>query len=371
MSRYWKLAACALVPVVLGCGAYLIRAGGVSSPESNRPAYVGPTLIDVGTVEGGTTVAARFDISNSGTADLYIADVRTDCGCLGVFRVSEDGAVAGPFGGGRVAAGEVVKLEIRFAVRVTGGISARQTVQFQTNDPEHPSASITCVAMSGGKVASWPAAVEFGNVPCESSHSRVVELRNDARLGGAQVLSVSSDHPALVTAVYETPGEVSRMPSSEFAPFGELTGFLVIRLNAPKVRAVVSAVVTATLADASGRQYTLSVPVRAQAVPRYAFYPGEVTLPRRALEGTANSVQVICRNSLGHEMKLSLVRSPDWLTVDLKSGEDRAAIRVIEVTVRELVPRGQPRRTGTVLFEASDSNSRERIELPVVVEPSD
>ena len=86
--------------------------------------------------------------------------------------------------------------------------------------------------------------------------------------------------------------------------------------------------------------------------------------------GSKNSVRVVCRNSLGSGVKLTLVSSPDWVAVDLMTAEEGTGFQLVEVTARQLVPKGEPRKTGTVVFEASNADSTERIALPVVVEPS-
>ena len=134
--------------------------------------------------------------------------------------------------------------------------------------------------MSGGAVAGWPATVEFGILPCGRSQSRVVEIRNAARPGGAQVVSVSTDWPGMVAAEFQKPEAAGRRPAAEFEAFGQLSGFVLVHLTAPKAQEVVNAVVTVNLADREGRPLPLTIPVRAHVVPRFTFAPGEVALPR-------------------------------------------------------------------------------------------
>src|SRR5262249_27681057 len=157
------------VPIFLGVASYFVVKGqwlrarpSVSSPD---PMIDYPAKVDLGECEMGDQVVGRFTIANRGGGELIVDQIRTNCSCSGMEQ-EKDGRFF-RIDSLRLNAGEQADLVMRVAVRgVPVGTEMLNIVEFQTNDPTHPTGRMEVVVRRvWGGVSTNPPSVIFGAAP--------------------------------------------------------------------------------------------------------------------------------------------------------------------------------------------------------------
>ncbi len=138
-----------------------------------------PREINLGQRELGDEVIAHLTISNLGTAELVIEQVRTNCSCTGLERyiAGELHAVESL----RVQPGESAEVSVRVAVRGRAGFPLTNIVEFQTNDPRRPDVRISLVVprVTAG-VTTFPSSVVFGTIRVGCIARHLVDIRDES-----------------------------------------------------------------------------------------------------------------------------------------------------------------------------------------------
>ena len=137
---------------------------------------------DLGTIKQGVAVSADVAFRNDGTGPLCLARVTTGCGCLKASLVGDKRRFEPGEGG-----------LIRLAADTTGrvGLLYKQ-VTITCNDPQTPLKSFAVsMDVSGGLIAE-PRYLQFGNVPPNTSSSRVMHLRTEKKDGVWKITSIHS-----------------------------------------------------------------------------------------------------------------------------------------------------------------------------------
>ncbi|HEY3876281.1 MAG TPA: DUF1573 domain-containing protein [Candidatus Kapabacteria bacterium] len=155
--------------------------------------------VDLGPVETGQTATARFPVFNRSHMPVKIRQVRTECGCLGVFLLRNDGSHSGIVGT-QIQAESEITVEVRFLVRGETGESIRQNFYLITDSAQQPEVQVTCKATPSGRVAAIPNSITVGSMLPKGIIRREIEIRDDRRLGGFPIDRIVSSNPQCVLA---------------------------------------------------------------------------------------------------------------------------------------------------------------------------
>jgi Protein of unknown function (DUF1573) len=193
-----------------------------AAPGTGPVIEVKPASQDGGTVEEGTAVHYRFEITNRGPADLEIAQVKPSCGCT----VPHWDKLIKPNGEG------VIEAEVH-TERFRGPIQKHLTVF--SNDPDHPQIELTLTAKVTPLVQVDPGVVSLLSI----DDKPVMQEFTLQRTGGQpmQVLQVIATQPYLKTELTALPGPgryklaVTATPD---APMGRTPTPVVVRTDLTK-----------------------------------------------------------------------------------------------------------------------------------------
>jgi hypothetical protein len=117
--------------------------------------FVANPVFDAGIVFDETNVITHsFVVKNTGTADLLIKDIKTDCSCTTVGNVED-----------KLAPGESSPVKINFHLRGHFGKMADRKTVIVTNDPENPTTVVTILAVRRREFTLSPPSALLGIVP--------------------------------------------------------------------------------------------------------------------------------------------------------------------------------------------------------------
>jgi hypothetical protein len=117
--------------------------------------FVADPVFDAGIVFDETNVIAHsFVVKNTGTADLLIEDIKTDCSCTTVGNVKK-----------KLVPGESSPVTINFHLRGHFGKMADRKTVIVTNDPDNPTTLVTILAVRRREFTLSPPSALLGIVP--------------------------------------------------------------------------------------------------------------------------------------------------------------------------------------------------------------
>lgn len=143
------------VLVLINTSSCRYKRGQEASGGGEPRIFVANPVFDAGIVFDETNVITHsFVVKNTGTADLLIKDIKTDCSCTTVGNVKE-----------KLAPGESSPVTINFHLRGHFGKMADRKTAILTNDPENPTTVVTILAVRRREFTLSPPSALLGIVP--------------------------------------------------------------------------------------------------------------------------------------------------------------------------------------------------------------
>jgi hypothetical protein len=160
---------------------------------AKRPVLDYVRTLDLGERDFGEIAVGRFEIKNSGRAELLLDQLQTTCSCAGVEREVEGKLVR--VDSVHLLPGDHAELVARMAVGARPGHGQAVQVFFHTNDPAQPLGTITLIVPRvKGPVYAEPCAVLFGTLPVGGRVGQVINLYDNG-VPGRRIDTVRSKHP--------------------------------------------------------------------------------------------------------------------------------------------------------------------------------
>lgn len=207
-------------------GVAAMSVGALSYAWRTRPRpriQLDTTAHDFGELAPGDVVEHTFLVKNSGSADLFIENVRSTCGCSQA-RLTKS----------QLSPNEVASLTVRLTVR-EDALNPTADVFLYTNDPSAPKTTVSVEARASPDFELSPPSIDFGTLQRGRSGDTV---RHSTVLSGSpESLSVavhdiytpSPVHASLDRSGTERPRVVVSVAHD--APCGPITATLVCRFK--------------------------------------------------------------------------------------------------------------------------------------------
>jgi hypothetical protein len=351
-----------LLPFLFGFGGYYYSAGIRGWPFANwlknRPIIEYPSMLDLGSGERGKLVIRHFTIKNRGTSELIVNDIRTSCSCSGIERPSDDEYVR--VDSIRLTPGESIDLRVRLALTGASiGTAMRSAIEFQTNDPNHPTGHMTLVVsnVSGG-VYTTPRSVFFGTLPRGAKCRHVIDVR-DHSIHPRTIARVSTTDRRVSAQIIPLPkvAESKRALESD----GKLIGQVEIRVDTSSAGDIF-AKLAIQLENESRPEEPVSI--TGKVVDSFQISPSVLFLPRLTSKGQVYTAKVVCRSTKGKDLSVRREAIPRGITAEV-GPQDQVGSRLIQIMVdpKVVLPQsGQPLR---VLLRAAAGEEETLLELLV------
>jgi hypothetical protein len=277
-----------------------------ANPTSSANHRLGiPSLIDLGSIDDGTLIPVRIDVTNPGQSTVTLTDFKASCSCMSVYQESSSSPKVAIE---KLTVSPLAHTTILIDVRVGGDAGSRQasTVSFRdaaANDVYSVAITYTPVA----SLYSIPKSVSFGGVAVGERATQRVEIRSRSRVENG---AVRVDGPGLKSVATTLVGATSRQTEEFDAdnPGQHLVGYLDVTLN-PAMRA---SNVRETVSIVTDGLTTLEIPVAAEIVGEYTLLPNHIVLPRQSSAGTLYSARLACRSqsASGFTVELAPTKAP-------------------------------------------------------------
>src|SRR5262249_35066230 len=128
----------------------------------NTPILDVTRFIDLGSKDVGTDIEARFQIGNSGRVPLEVRDIKTNCGCRGLYLAGDSGRqemralTVQPF--------DSVELRMPFVVQGAPNTPRDLAVRFSTNDPANPDVELVIRVVPSSSCFAEPPSLNLANL---------------------------------------------------------------------------------------------------------------------------------------------------------------------------------------------------------------
>jgi hypothetical protein len=293
-------------------------------PGRNDPPVLDcPEIIDLGEQEWGQLATARFIITNRGGEELQIDHIQSSCSCAGLEREERDGFTR--LTELRLGPGQEAHLALRVSVGGNAGGPARISLQFRTNDPARPLASVEVVIPLVTGVTTLPRVLAFGNVPTGATAHQVFEILNLSRKERA-VERVVSNNPDRFSARLLPPGVDGDGGASSGTE--SLIGRIEVRLET-ETPGPVDGAVEIYFSGSEGR--TVSVPVMGHVAADVEVTPSTLLLPRVSGGGTLAYGDCLCRSTKGEPLRITLDSAPEGITIQVSDVEGDPTAQMVRI----------------------------------------
>jgi hypothetical protein len=320
-----------------------------------------PRLLDLGSQERGTVAQVSFMVANEGTSELLLDGFASSCSCQVIEQQEQDKVLR--VERLRIAPRGKAELIVRVGVQGVPGSEFRNTISFQSNDPDWPDVVIPVVVRKvEGGIWATPSIAEFGRVIVGHEASMVVELRDDAPAprGVRRVTVTGGDKnfqarffPA--AAKNNEPGDRAylgkievRLRGREAGPLsGDLEIFLSDEQRPPdRVRLV------------------------AEVVPLVEAVPPKIILPRTSTKGPLFSAECLCQTNDGTPLKLALTKGSADLSVSMSAIAGKPDRKLIHINCKQ-VASGPTPQVYNLHFQAHAGDAPCLVDIPIQVERLD
>ncbi len=290
---------------LLGAGLWALPLPAQETAAAPK-AVVAETIKDLGVIPKGDKATAVFTISNEGTADLEIHEVRAACGCT---VASFDG---------RIAAGKTGKVTAVIDTTNLYGANSKSLTVF-TNDPTNPTIVLTIKSDVKPYLAASPGYARFNTVRYEKEGTITQNLwaedGNDFK-----VIKVEAPYSFMRAAFREAKDDenIDRGKGRQWlvdltldsdAPVGALTKHLVITTDHP-------------------RQKTVKIPVSGFVRPVLAVTPPQVNF-RSVDEDETKRTHLLIKNFATEAIQVTSATSDlDNLVVTIDTLEEGRKYRL-------------------------------------------
>ncbi len=291
-----------------------------------------PASLDLGHQEAGARVATSFKIRNDGRKSLALDHFETSCGCLSV-GVKEKDSIA-PVTDLTVEPGEERELVAKIAIRGAPGTKLRETLTFQTNDPEHSSHRLELLASVHGSLIVVPDLVSLGRIMIGERVHRQIELRDGGRRQGLAVSEVRSSSPEVIRVGKITKLRDANPESGQVATPKRDSYRVELLIQAPREPGRLDGFVEVYL---EGEDTPSSkVVVSGEAVAELEFSPPSLVIPRASDKGLIYTATATLRSNRDEEFVLISEDLPDAFTTQIEP--KGKGISVVKVTYRGPIP---------------------------------
>ncbi len=218
---WWLGLACSLVGSSLAVGAEPVQAAtqpalqtAASGPAGQATITVDAVEHDFGSLRAGDRVEHRFKVTNSGSGELQITNVKTNCGCT----------VAGDYPKS-LAPGASGEIPLALStVGMNGPFSKVATVS--SNDPAHRELNLVLKGEAKPLISVLPAGVYFGSVYGEQPQTQVLNITNNGEAPLKLVLDpLATSGPWTFDMVEKEAGKRFELTAS-FNPKGLKPGYV-------------------------------------------------------------------------------------------------------------------------------------------------
>jgi hypothetical protein len=294
---------------------------------TRRPPVAGFTrTLDLGPQKFGAIVSGTIRVSNQGDSLLELSQFRTSCSCAGV-EVLDDGRWRG-LEKARIPAGDHIEFTVRISVGAWPRMNQKVIVQFATNDPHHPRASvevnIPCVTSDA---FTDPAAVIFGDLSVGESAKRTITVY-DCGIPGRRITQVSSKHPDRFQVQLVPAGAALPQLDHPYAgqPIGQVE--VIARTDQP------GSFVSELQIEIADTQTTQSrIPITSAVISPVEVAPSVLFLPKVVSGQITNTATVRLTSRDGERITPTIESVPEGLTVTIAEQHGNSA--VLNVTCRQ------------------------------------
>ncbi len=253
------------------------------------------------------------------------------------------------------------------------GTEMRNVIQFQTNDPQHPTGRIEAVVrrVSGGVHAN-PESLVFGTVPIGTKVRQLVEVRDNAVPPRVveRVVSTNAKRFTVQLLPVADPSDTSKPDSAANRLREALDGRVIARLEVTVDTAIPGEVNGAVEIYVSGPERkpdTFAVTGRVAAPIEMA--PSLIVLPRQSNNGPVNSGTFVCRSTKGKPLTLVVDSVPRGLSAEvLENGSLNPESKLVQVVWAPQPGKDPaPGTRRTIRLRARVEDYETTLELPVLL----
>ena len=287
-----------------------------------------PEIVDIGPVEYGTVVEARFMVKNRGSGQLVLSEFRASCACQSVEVKRENGFVRAAEV--RLGPDQTAEMRLVLSVNDRAQESLRTPIYFRTNLPAQPErVVIVAIPRILAGLVAFPSSLSLGEIPVGSSARYRVELF-DARQKPRKIIRVRSRDSAHITAKLIPDFGLSQSPDG--ANRGHLVGTIEIEINTA-VAGSIDNDVFAEIDDGSTAPDAIRVTGR--IVAPIEISPSVLFLPRSTSVGQVYSGTCLCRSTSGQDFELTVAQFPKGMSVTIEAAvPESPGMRTVKFELR-------------------------------------
>jgi hypothetical protein len=317
-----------IVPLVLGLVSYGAHSGALARTYAmwmgSAPVIEFSDVLELGEHELNEELFPTFAIRNRGGRELVVDQVGSNCACSGLVRQLGDRWEK--VDSIHIQPGQEAELALRIGVRGLIGKSAQFGVQFRTNDPTRPEASIKAIVskVRGGLITE-PRQVTFPPLCAGAEAQQVIDLIDTAAQPRAVVRVVSSEPEQLRVRLLAAAASPTRSKPED-------AGTVVARIELT-VRAshpgTMRGEILVHLDDASRPPEV--IPITLRVVSAVEITPSALILPRASNAGPLYYAECLCRGTQGKPLSLRLDTAPPGVSVVLSDALSDASIQRVRI----------------------------------------
>lgn len=352
--RYWPFA----IPLFVGLAAF----GWSRATYYLGPIVDAPATVALGVHENNKLVLTDVIIRNAGYRPLSLSDFHVSCAACIMFGLPSDTGVVDVEQVSVPPQGSVT-LSVRVLVFGTPGVPSRQSIGFATNDPYHPQETIEFEAAVKGWVFASPPEIDLGILTPGATIRRTVEIRDNGRGEECRFGRLESPAPDEVKLALSPSANISGAGSRQ-GPINDLIGTLNIEIRPPATAWELNKSIV--IYETNKDQPLLTIPIRAQVLPKVRVTPASIVLPRMVHNAADFSTECCLASTAGHPMHVKPIDLPPEIIVTpvtSNTAADRACYR-LEWRAESRPPQGQS-RVVTIRFRTEIDGNAEIVTLPV------
>lgn len=286
-----------------------------------------PEFVEIGEIESGQLIDARFQLKNRGNKDLILKDFRSGCACDGLEYESDSGFVR--FASLTVEPGKAVKVRLVQRARGLVGRTSKSFVAFLTNDPEKPEGLIEIrIKNITGGVSFSTNLIDTGPLRVGQKHEVLVEVFDKSGLGRS-VQQVGSTIPGQVKVDFTPVSKIANIQPNQ--PEKELLGRLRISFET-KIPGPIQGAAEIYISGQINEPGKILV--KGRVAPMVEFAPSNVFLPRNSESGPLYKSNCIFQSPFGAPFALGVRHCPDNIQIAIDNTE-LATTHQVSISIKQ------------------------------------
>ena len=326
------------LPVLINTSSCRDKREQEASGGSEPRIFVANPVFDAGIVFDDTNVILpTFKITNKGTADLVIREIKTDCGCTAAVTEKK-----------RVEPGESLILTVNFHMAGRFGKLAERKTLIKTNDPKTPETVFIIKAERRREFSLKPSGVLLGVVPMGTDKILLMRITPGEESKRLSIEKASTSSPFI--EVTQIKDEIKPKKANEY--------LLKVRLAPTAPAGLLNEVIRIPCSGASRK--TLEIPVRGEVIGPIRASLSEIQFGLMRLSEKEKAREVSLNSNRAFNV-LKIYSTRDWLTAITRKIDDKEYVLTVEV-IPTKAPKGK--LTGTIMVE-TNSTEMPKINIPV------